>query len=442
MSINFSKNRLVLPPSSLGQNLVAERKVAEASGRAAEKTRIALSVDSNPSRIWLRNPRGTIACPCSTFAGEHSPLSPNETSTIILDGGEGDDIRAVDSGFPLLGPKANPGDELPLGQDGLGFESNWVNSLQRLLVGDGRRCGLCISSGWIDGYNLWGGQRYLCCAADTLYVTVDDSSACDVDLNSPTPTFVGPGQIVWNLELMPNINILDVIRVRDGLNPALQGWTLEIVNEEYPDGIDLATTYDFGIGTVLPANQMPTQIILTLEPNVKVSHVELVMRSESLINVQLPNLSLTASTELVAPYIQEEFEIDNIITWLERGSLIEIPGINGRLGSVWLVQDVNINRTVSGVTWQISGSARNIQPNEIFACVSLEDALTIGIQDSGLGTRGLESTGAGQPSGVPSGASDESFAAAKRGESKRQGGGSSASMSVISLNPSPSRDYK
>jgi hypothetical protein len=197
-----------------------------------------------------------------------------------------------------------------------------------------------------------------------------------------------------------------------------------------------------GIGAVagypLLPNQIPTSITLTLAEGVCVSHIELVMRSEALVNLQLPNFVSTASTELVQPFIQEDFELDPNVGWVERASIFEIPGIGGRLGSVWLVADVGEMRTAQGVVWNVTGSCRLVQPNEVLACVSLEDALTIGIFDPGLSTRGPEATGAGAPSGIPTNTTDESIAAARRGSSQRYGGGAAPNTApTITLTPDP-----
>lgn len=442
MPVSFGPKRSVLPPSNLGQNFVANRRVAEAAGRAAERTRIAVSVDGFPTRVWLRNPRGSVKCPCSSaMLGEQNPLTPTNSSVVVLDTGEGADLNAVDSGYPRGGPTPQPDENLPASAPE-GWSSDWIDSIGHLLLGDGRRCGLCWGTGWIDGHRLYGGQRYLCCATSNPWVTVDPSSDVEVTLETTTPTMVGPGVVTWELSIQPGMIYFDAIRVRNGLRAAGLGWTLTAVTPEYPGGVDasiaLGVNYGFVAGQCLEANQIPSQLTLTLEDGCEVSHVELVLRSEELINVQLPNLQMTASTELVAPFMQDEFEVDPTIGSLERGSIFEIPGFGGRLGSVWLVADVTENRTAQGVTWGIIGSARNVQPNEILACVSLEDSLSIGIIDPGLASRGFESTGGGVSSGLPNGSTDASEAANLRGTPKRQGGGSGVSKAtMIVLDPSP-----
>ena len=437
--ISFGRPNRVLPPNSLGQQFVAQRKVAETAGRAAEKASIAISVDAFPTRVWNRNPRGTVQCPCSSRSvGQGSnPASPDYNGKIILDSGQGDDLEAVDSGYPLDGAALTTNTQLPKGESTYNNSSDWIDNIGRLLLGDGRRCGICWGTGWVDGHHLYGGQRYVCCAVNTPWSTIDDSSDGDIDLDSPTPTFVGPATLVWDLTTTPYINILDAFRIREGLNPAdSYGWQLTVFNAANPSGVDVSVFLGGGIaiGQALSANQIPTKLELTLQPDVRVSHIELVLRSEPLQNLQIPNLNLTASTELVQPFIQEEFEVDPKIAWLERGSIFEIPGINGRLGSVWLVQDVNINRTAEGLCWGITGSARNVQPNEVFSCVSLEDALTLGILDYGVGERGEESTEDSEPSGIGD-TTDESFAAVNRGSQQRVGGGNSLFAGTITLTP-------
>lgn len=443
MTVGFGPKRPVIPPSNLGVNDVAARRVAEAAGRAAERTRIAVSVDALPTRLWLRNPRGSVACPCSAgqLGPRSTPLSPTDTGTITLTDGQGNDERAVDADYPLDGPLPQAAEELPAPAPE-GFKSDWVDSIGRLLLGDGRRCGLCWGTGWIDGHRLWGGQRYLCCAVGTPWTTVDPSSDADVDLESPTPTLVGPATVTWQLSIQPGMRILDAIRVRDGLRPALSGWSISVCTPQFPNGADVSVALGVVFGAVqgqpLDDYQVPTSITLTLARGVRVSHIELVLRSEPLVNLQLPNLQMTASTELVQPFINDDFELDPIVGWVERGSVLEVPGLGGRIGSVWLVTDVNENRTAQGVTWNVTGSARNVQPNDILACVSMEDALTIGILDPGLASRGLESTGAGVPSGNPDGSTDDSVHGVWRGEQQRAGGGASPSKpTVIVLTPSP-----
>ena len=425
MAVGFGPKRRVIPPSNLGSNLSAQRRVAEAAGRAAEKTRIALSVDSFPSRVWLRNPRGSIQCPCSSaqLSIDNNPLTPTHSPKIKIDQGEGADLGEVDRAYPLDGQKNQPGLDLPV-EPADGYKSEWVDEIGRLLLGDGRRCGLCWGTGWIDGHRLWGGQRYLCCAVSTPWVEVDVASDVDIDLESPTPTLVGPGMVAWHLDAAQGINILDGFRVREGLHPAKSGWMMTFINEKYPNGIDVRSALDLEnvANTKLSVTQLPTTIILTLPEKVRVSHVEMILRSEPLLNVQLPNMQLTASTELVQPFISEEFEVDPIVGWLERGSIIEIPGLGSRLGAVWIVTDVNEMRTAQGMTWGITGNCRNVQANETLACVALEDSLLIGLIDPGLTTRGFETTGADVPAGL-NGQTDETQAAVVRDIQSRHGGG-------------------
>lgn len=441
--ISFNRPRIVLPVQNYGLEYTAQRKVAESAERAAKKTQNALKVDSFQTRLWLRNPRGSVQCVCSSQTLNYSvngatPLAPPNSGKIILDSGQGDDLDLVDSGYPLGGQPNSPNKLLPEGEHDFVDKSTWIDSIGKLLMGDGRRCALCWGTGWIDGHRMWGGQRFICCSISTPWTTVDPASECQVDLDTPTPTFVGPGTITWELQSLPNLNILDAFRIRCGEFPAdSEGWTLTVFNSANPGGIDYSLFLGAGIavGQTLAASAIPTKLTLTLQADVRVSHIEMVMRSEPLINVQLPNLTLTASTELVQPFIQEEFEVDPKIAWLERGSIFEIPGIGGRLGSVWLVQDVIENRTAQGFAWNITGSARNVQPNEIYSCVSMEDALSIGIMDYGLGIRGLESTGDSEPSGLGN-QTDEGFAVLDNdGDQPRMGGGTSTFSGTITLTP-------
>jgi hypothetical protein len=445
MALSFGgRRRNVIPPSNLGQEHVAQRRVAEAAGRAAEKTSIAISVDAFPTRVWLRQPRGSVQCPCSAeqyYGPEHTPLAPTETARAHVNPGEGDDLNSVDSGFPRDGAIPAPGEELnaPAPQ---GYTS-WIHEIGRLILGEGRRCGLCWGTGWIDGFRLWGGQRYLCCAIpETPWATIIFESGVDVDLESPTPTMVGPATITWALDTVPGINLLDVVRVRDGVRPATCGWTLQATSASFPNPTDIAivlgTTFGTITGMELHSGQIPQTITLTIPEGGRVSHVELIMRSEPLVNLQLPQLAMALNTELVQPNLVEDFELDPIVGWLERGSVLEVLGFGGRLGSLWQVGDVTVNRIAQGVTWGIVGSARNIQPNEILAVASMEDALGTGMLDPGLAPRGFESTGAGVPGGLPDGQSDESIAAVKSGVSGRSGGGSApADAPVIVLTPLP-----
>jgi hypothetical protein len=141
--------------------------------------------------------------------------------------------------------------------------------------------------------------------------------------------------------------------------------------------------------------------------------------------MQLPQLQLSASAELVAPVLSEEFELDPVVGEVLRGSIIEVPGLDGRVGSVWMVTDTLIKRTALGQIFGVTGSVRNVQPTEIAAVASMEDALATGVPDPGVSTRGMEPSLAGQSAGLEPGSTDSTTGAVARGAPPRIGGGTS-----------------
>lgn len=440
MAIGFGPPRRVLPPQNLGTNVIAQKRVAEAAVRAAAKTSVSISVDAHPARVWLRNPRGSRPCPCSSTrsGSDATPLSPTGGAKIFLPVGEGDDLGEVDSGFEVndLNPQAGTENAL----DGSAPNAQgWLGDVARMLLGTGRRCGLCWGTGWLDGYRLWGGERILLCVEDTQSALLDllPEDDVDVDLETPTPTMVGPGTMTWKVSLLYGHTQLDALRVRCGTQAADSGWSLQARVLESDPWIDFATFLGiadgFVAGYTLDSSlaSVPFQVRLTLAKGARVSHVEMVTRGNDLLNMQMPQLSQSASAELVGPILSEEFEMDPIVGYVERGTLCELVGINGHLGSLWQVTDVTVKKTAIGQVFGVVGNVRNIQPTEVLACASMEDDLAIGILDAGIAPRGLEATGGGDPPEPQPSSAEDARAAVQRGISKRVGGGSSSSRVIL-----------
>jgi hypothetical protein len=221
------------------------------------------------------------------------------------------------------------------------------------------------------------------------------------------------------------------------LGPASGNYVLEAKTTSNPTWRDASTVLGVGDGAGYVGAYVPDECLnglqmrLTLGRNARVSHVEIVVRSEPLVHLQLPQLQQAASQELVAPFIVEEFEVDPTIGALERGTLFEVPGVSGRLGSVWIVTDVTVKQTAAGQIFGVIGNVRNAQPTDVVSAALLDDS-NIGIVDGGVASRGLEATESGQPSGLDN-QSDETQAAALRGTAKRAGGGTSNNMPYIVL---------
>jgi hypothetical protein len=417
------------------------------AGRSAVRTSIAVGVDAHPCRVWLRNPRGSVPCPCSSAsdASDATPLAPSGRADIILSTGDGDQLSALDHGFPTGGPTAAAGtDSAPDGRPDP--QQGWIGDVARMLLGNGRRCGLCLGTGWIDGFRVHGGERLIFCAADTDTVTVTDGTEDPfVDLDCPTPTLVGPGAVEWATEIPRGQHWLDALRVRNGLRPSDGGWTLlarHVSTDAWvpmdrllgvDDGVFQGIRLDDGVAG------NPLQVRLELAAHARVSHVEMVTRSVPLVALQLPQLLQSASAELVGPILSEEFELDPRVGWIERGTILEVPGIAGRVGSVWHVTDVTVKRTAGGQIFGVTGTARNVQPTEVLAAASLEDALVTGQMDQGVAPRGLESSSGGEPMGLPVGSTDDSATALKRGIPERLQGGTSAGPTVVLLSPGDER---
>lgn len=364
---------------------------------------------------------------------------PGSGARVVLAPGEGDFLNPPDSGYPVKGPKPQSGESIPENERSPESPA-WLEDLTTLLLGNGRRCGLCWGTGWIDGHKLWGGYRFLMCVTDTAQVCLTDDSGPEVDTDSPTPTLVGPGYVVWDVEVPHGCRYLDALRVRDGLQPSEGGYVLEArVATDDPgtwrpieEVLGVLDQRIFGSEAVLYCNLDGLQVRLTLLADARVSHVEMVIRSEPLVNLQLPQLQQAANQELVAPQFSVDFEIDPVVGSIERGTLLEIPGRSGMLGSLWIVTDVEPKKSASGQVFGVTGQLRNAQPTDVVSAALLDDS-NVGVVDSGYATRGLEPQLGGEPSGL-GGDSDDSLPAVKRGAQPRVGGGTTGKQSPIILN--------
>ena len=203
--ISFGRRRAVVPPSSEGDGAVAQRHVAQAAVKPAEKARNAVLVDGWRCRVWARNPRGSIKCPCSSEAARppvDSTLDPS--ADFVIPRYEGDDERWADSGSADPEHESSSSSPVDASYPAKSVNEEQVEYLERLLLGEGSRCAICFGTGFIDGYRLWGGERLVMCSAvDSPGVTLVDGTAVPITPSAGSnictdrpPSFDGVAEIV------------------------------------------------------------------------------------------------------------------------------------------------------------------------------------------------------------------------------------------------------
>ena len=422
--ISFGPKRRVLPTQSEGEVALAQRQVAQAISKAADKTSTSVSIDAWKCRVWLRNTRASVPCPCSQSQdsqGEGGTSMASPDADFVIPRGEGADVGWDDRGVPRVDmPTRGPDDDYPDQNTGA------LLSLERMLLGDGKRCGLCLGTGWLDGYRIHGAERHVLGACEGVPgVTVTGDATALVDGSRDTPTFVGPGSVEWLVDLLPSFPFVDCARLRDGLAPASGGKVEGRLSDSDPWtpldqllGTDVGSSVGARFAFSLPAS---LQVRLTLAEGEYASHVEIVARGEELVSLQLPQMTQAAAREIIAPFVSEEFEVDPAIGPLERETLFEVPSKSGVQAQLYAVTDVQVKRSAAGAIFGVTGTVRSIQPTEALVAALLEDGY-VGQPGLSLPPRALESTGSGVPAGAGS-LPESGPEAVRRGPVQREGGG-------------------
>ena len=439
--ISFGPKRRVLPPSGEGEIALAQRQVAQAVSKAAEKARVSVAIDAWRCRVWMRNPRAAVPCPCST---SEIPQIPGETSMAnpdadyVIPRTEGNDLGWPDSGAPdpygAAAKSRGPNDDYPPQPQ---FD---VTSLERMLMGDGKRCGLCLGTGWLDGYRIYGAERHVLGACEGLPgVTVVGDATAMVDTSSDTPTFVGPGSVTWSVDLLASYPYLDSVRLRDGIGPARCGVVEGSVNGCGWAPLDDLLCTDSGpsVNRVVPfALPATLSVRLTLDVGERASHVEIITRGVDLVSLQLPQITQAAAREIIAPFVSEEFEVDPSIGAVERETLFEIPSVDGVQPQLYAVTDVTVKRASSGAIFGVTGTVRSLQPTEVLVAALLEDGY-VGQPGQSIPPRALEATGSGVPAGAGN-APDSGPDALRRGAVRRDSGGENSGYTITLSSDLPS----
>lgn len=433
--ISFGRRRAVVPPSSEGDGAVAQRQVAQAAVKAAEKARNAVLVDGWRCRVWARNPRGSIKCPCSSEAARppvDSTLDPS--ADFVIPRYEGDDERWADSGSADPEHESSSSSPVDASYPAKSVNEEQVEYLERLLLGEGSRCAICFGTGFIDGYRLWGGERLVMCSAvDSPGVTLVDGTAV-VDFDADTPTMLGPGVVTWELELLGTLPLVDVARLRDGLGEGTGTLEARIAgtSDEFVPLQELLGPEFGGSGGHAALVALPTtlEVRLTLADGDRASHVEVVVRAGELPAVQLPQVNQAGNREIVAAFITEDFELDPRVGAIERQSVIEVPPQGSAAAQLYVVTDVTVKRVAGGSIFGVVGQVRNVQPVEVLVALSVEGDYS-GVVSLGAAPSGLEATGAGMNAGLL-GEPDDGAGAMRRGPVEKTEGDGSPSR-VITL---------
>ncbi len=442
--VYIDRQRIGLYPPNRGVDSIAQRKIGEAAGRAAIKSANAVRVDAHLARIWMRAPRAAQQCICSGGVPSDIVTTPptgvGGGISIELPVLEGDDLNWVDRGYPLDPDERNrnnilgnpqellPQDELP--DNTTNIDMGFDDDLTRQFLGDGRRCAICWGTGWIDGHRLWGGERIMCTGINTIAATVVDTNM-HMDTMRPTPTMQGPGYVIWQVSTSEANKYLDAIRVLSGesvIYPQLLARAdAPTTSSQYEAGwVPLA---DFlGIeggfihGQALEDFTGSFFVRVDIDENTRFSILDIIVRSEELQPVQLPQLQQTAAMEKIAPFIQSDFEVLPQLGSPERGSLIEVLGRAGRFGSLWTMIEVTSKQTSIGQIFGITGQCVNAQPTEIINMANF-DSTNVGTFDYGQTNRSLEATANSEASGLPVMDTDDSYQGAMRSEMQRPQGG-------------------
>lgn len=391
--MRIGRKRPTLPPNNYQADANVQRRLDNYAIRAAQRSRTAINVDAHQARVWLpvRGP-GMTTCPCSTKGSQNSLTDMSIAHPAFegtgYAGDDGTRALAQDSSFEP-------------------FDVPEQDDFMRLLLGNGKRCGICWGSSTLNGWRLLGGERIICCGVDSLGASIVQGDLA-YDKDQSTPTFVGSGKIIWHVQT-PEYQELVAIRICEGLTSVVDyngialGFCLT-ANGEYQDA---ATFFSANV------NCNDFYMRLTLAENIAVSFVDIIVSNSSLFALQLPQFTAAANSELIAPFISSDFEVDPSLSMLERGTLFEVPFLQSKIGNVWVVTDLTIKRTASNQTFGVTGQCRNVQPTEILAACSLDSNAWIGTISAALPFNNLQA--APVASGLPVGNSEQAVSEVRRG---------------------------
>ncbi len=395
-----------IPSSNTGLNKYAQARLNNTVSRAVAKHANSLFVDGIYFNVWTKT-LGGIPCTCSgkqlkgslsdsvplrspdVNANNRQPIksknpldisdsndndfsafvfSTNDQSAVISSFNQTPPDQALDFNTPLDNSLDTLNRNLlleqltqPVDDDELARLISGQNT-GAVFGGDKTACGICFSTGHVNGYTLQGGQRVILDASFTNPYVL--TGGAYVDFNSHPNKFIlnGTATVGWTADLSPYVLQWLSFEVNNNLQPARN-----TIFELFYAG----AWQEITLGLLLSLNGANTSAMqlrvranpasnLGVDDTIEFTHAEISYMLTPPLLGQAPQLPVALNFDVLEPLINTNFELLASLPNLPRESIMQ----DSRTNLLWKVTQVTAKITSSGQVFGYDVDVRKVNTSE------------------------------------------------------------------------------
>lgn len=380
ISRGFRQQHSILRPQNTGMSVFAKNRVEQVVGIQNEKHIEALKVQGTDLSIWLRGYSGQkCSCGCDSSPSitnqDKMEFSDPLSITMVTDRSQYQDQNEPPQSYQ------NPLDDFETDEeilDSLKYSIGDENDL--VFGGDKTPCGICLGTGYKDGYQMYNGSRIVLDYWDN--PTSNGFLIRDTHPYSYQADFDDANYITWKVELPTFFKQFIGLRVRNNIETC-RGYSVKI-------SFDGITYVDYSDRQIIDRNGTPTVAFIKIIPNLKqlaksekfeITHIELYFQLGDFIKGDFAPISNTENFEFFEALQTTSLELAGDVAGIDREAVI-LDRKNHRL---WKVVSVTPHLTEARQIFKSELDLRMIQPSEnLYLLNLLTNPYTI------LNYRGLE----------------------------------------------------
>jgi hypothetical protein len=399
----FNYNKFI-PPTNTGLEAYAQARLNNIIPRAIQKHSNSLSVDGIYLYLWQKT-RTAPVCTCSgsKTSKDYSDNIAQKTGNVNTDlkipktnnipnlppnvdsfasfsfSTNRDTFLDDESGPPEI---AFNNQQLPLDNGNGELDINDIlenlsepvdpETLARLVAGassgmyyggDKTQCGICYSSGFVNGYTLYNGQRFVLDASGNFPFELINGAVLNTNTHPNSFELQGQAYVKWYVDVPPYLEQWLNIAISNNMKSA-QGLILEALYNSVWQEI----TLDFLLTLIGSSDlqSLPIRVRINSDSGsslekVTFTHAEFSCMYGVPLLGQSPLVSYNLNWDQQEPLIQTNFEILGIINDIPRETIIQ----DTRLNMLWKTLEVTKKITSSNMVFGYDVNVRRVATSEV-----------------------------------------------------------------------------
>lgn len=387
-----------IPPTNTGLQIYAQARLDNVVPRAVQKHANSLTVDGIYLYAWLKNRTAPI-CTCSG----HKFDSSSTTNLLKSSGDVNTDLRQPRTNLPSnegnspehFNPfrfsvgeaEFNDGNQfdgpppLPSNLDGgnTSDDNSLLESLSQpvdpetlarfvagidsgaVFGGDKTKCGICYSSGYVNGYSLYNGQRFVLDASGNWPFELINGAELDSASKPYKFKLSGPAYVQWYVDLPPFVAQWLNFNTANNLDFA-PGVVLEIYYNGVWNEVTLSFLISLSGSNSLSAIPVRVRVDSSMGlEEVEFTHAELTCMFGPPLLGQSPLVSFNLNWEQQQALVSTNFEILGNIEYIPRETVFQ----DSRLNIMWKCLDITRKVTANGQVFGYDVNVRRILDYEV-----------------------------------------------------------------------------